>query len=70
MRGEASWQTSITFTHTLAHTQKRTRANTLANKRIVTSAYKSLMNHRYVIFVVFGRPNGDVECVNFGNDPI
>jgi len=36
-----------------AHTQKRTRANTLANKRFVTSAYKSIMNHRHVIFVAF-----------------
>lgn len=56
MRGEASWQTSITFTHTRTHAKKRTRANTLANKRFVTSAYKSIMNHRHVIFVAFGDP--------------
>lgn len=55
MRGEASWQTSITFTHTRTHAKKRTRANTLANKRFVTSAYKSIMNHRHIIFVAFGR---------------
>ncbi|EZA48499.1 hypothetical protein X777_12994 [Ooceraea biroi] len=49
------------LSRTHSHTRKkRTRANTPANKRIVTSAYKSIMNHRHVIFVVFGSSRNDM----------
>lgn len=50
MRGEASWQTSITFTRTRTHA-KNARAQTLLPTSEFMLIYKSIMNHQYVTFV-------------------
>lgn len=70
MRGEASWQTSITSTHTRIHSQKNARARKHSCQQADCHVGLQIDHEpsaRYIRrHVVYGCPTSDVEYDNFG----